>query len=136
MSAPLTHKDFLGVWSIRREIAQVDGACGVFSGKAEITNKGAQWLYVEQGTLTLGAHTGRAERTYIWVPEENGFDVLFDDGRPFHPLRFEGGEATHWCDPDQYDVTYEFSLWPRWQAVWRVKGPRKDYEMRNAYSRI
>ena len=33
----------------------------------------------------------------------------------------------HDCPPDSYRVRYDFRAWPRWQAEWRVTGPRKDY---------
>ena len=33
----------------------------------------------------------------------------------------------HDCPPDTYRVRYDFRAWPRWQAEWRVTGPRKDY---------
>jgi hypothetical protein len=75
-----------------------------------------------------------AERVYLWRASGAGIEVLFDDGRPFHRID-DSAEAAHWCDPDQYDVTYEFGRWPKWSSRWRVLGPRKDYVMVSNYSR-
>jgi len=41
--------------------------------------------------------------------------------------------AEHDCPPDHYRVRYDFRSWPRWQADWRVRGPRKDYTLGSAY---
>jgi hypothetical protein len=61
--------------------------------------------------------------------------VLFADGRFFH--RFDAEDpapaAAHDCPPDLYRVRYDFRPWPRWQAEWRVTGPRKDYAMVSRY---
>jgi hypothetical protein len=63
--------------------------------------------------------------------------VLFEDGRFFH--RFDAEDplpgASHACAPDAYRVRYDFRAWPRWEAAWRVSGPRKDYAMVTRYSR-
>ena len=75
----------------------------------------------------------QAERRYLWRED---LTVWFEDGRFFHQVPAEGGETGHWCDPDQYDVTYHFNDWPDFQVVWRVKGPAKDYRMVSHYTRI
>ena len=35
-------------------------------------------------------------------------DVFFPDGRPFHVMSFseQGHQDEHWCDPDDYRVSY------------------------------
>ncbi|WP_424964478.1 DUF6314 family protein [Dinoroseobacter sp. S375] len=131
---------FEGVWQIQREIADALSGPGRFTGRAQISPMGAGALrYAEEGRLTLAQGTSfTAARQYHWTeePEEGGVAVHFADGRFFH--RFSLGaqaEAAHFCDPDQYDVTYDFADWPRWQARWRVTGPRKDYVMTSRYAR-
>ena len=75
----------------------------------------------------------RAERRYLWGPD---LTVCFEDGRFFHQVPPEGGQAAHWCDPDQYEVSYDFRAWPDWQTRWRVVGPRKDYAMVSWYRKV
>jgi hypothetical protein len=127
-------EDFIGVWAISRGLTHADGTQARFNGQAELRRDGAQILYVESGELHMpGAGAFRAERRYTWDDQLN---VYFDDGRFFHQIPAQGGDAAHWCDPDQYDVTYDFSNWPRWQAVWRVRGPRKEYVSDSWYARV
>ena len=78
----------------------------------------------------------QATRRYLWRDGGAGtIDVLFEDGRFFH--RFDAEDpapgASHDCAPDSYRVRYDFRAWPRWQAEWRVTGPRKDYAMVSRY---
>jgi hypothetical protein len=62
--------------------------------------------------------------------------VYFADGTFFHRFALSPQpEAAHFCAPDQYDVTYNFTDWPHWSSTWRVKGPRKDYTMQSRYIR-
>jgi hypothetical protein len=74
-------------------------------------------------------------RQYLWHAAPAGVSVCFDDGRAFHDIALDGtaAQAAHWCDPDQYDVRYDFADWPRWRSVWDVRGPRKDYAMTTDY---
>ncbi|EBA05963.1 hypothetical protein SSE37_25183 [Sagittula stellata E-37] len=127
----LSLADFLGRWRVDRDIAHGDGSRGRFIGTAEWVPGEAGADYVERGVLQVGAGSFQAERTYRWGP---GLDVYFEDGRFFHAVPPEGGDAAHWCDPDQYDVAYDFTCWPEWTARWQVRGPRKDYVMTSRYA--
>ncbi|MBV2361252.1 trigger factor [Thalassococcus sp. CAU 1522] len=125
--------DFLGTWTLSRDLDHADGTRARFDGRAVWTAQEDGALYVETGTLTLamgGAFA--AERRYLWDAD---LGVWFDDGRFFHTVPRGGGTARHWCDPDQYDVAYDFATWPDWTAVWTVKGPRKDYRSTTRYRR-
>ena len=125
--------DFLGEWRLSREIAQADGSVARFEGVARWVSRadgGAD--YSETGALITPQGRFAAERRYLW---DGDLRVYFDDGRFFHAVPAGGGAAGHWCDPDQYDVTYDFSGWPEWTAVWRVRGPRKDYVMTSRFVR-
>lgn len=125
-------QDFLGDWRLAREITHGDGSAARFEGRAEWRAEDAGALYVETGELIIGAGRFAAERRYRWGAD---LSVWFDDGRFFHHVPPGGGAAAHWCDPDQYDAEYDFSRWPEWTARWRVRGPRKDYEMLSHYRR-
>ena len=77
--------------------------------------------------LTMGAAPPmQASRVYLWRDTGAGLSVAFEDGRPFHSLAPGRLEDRHWCDPDTYDVRYDFTRWPDWTQRWRVTGPRKD----------
>ncbi len=140
----LTHDAFLGTWIIERVIHDnLSGTDSLFSGTASITRnfegsalQGA-WLYHEEGRMRIpGLPPMTAERRYLWQPQEGGFACYFEDARPFHRMSVGAlTQSDHWCDPDQYDVSYEFGNWPAWASVWTVKGPRKDYDMRSEFTR-
>lgn len=133
--------DFAGDWVIARQVEdRLAGQQAVFEGLARLTPDGAGLHWHETGLLRLpGQPPVRAERRYLWraaAGTHGGIEVLFEDGRPFHafvPGRQES--ARHDCAPDLYQVRYDFAGWPRWQAVWQVTGPRKDYVMTSRYAR-
>ena len=125
--------DFLGRWSLSRQITHANQPPAEFTGQAEWRMQEGRALYREEGVLSLaGQPPMQAMRHYIW---DEGLNVFFEDGRFFHTVSPLGGEARHWCDPDAYWVVYDFAAWPEFRATWRVKGPRKDYVMRTKFSR-
>ncbi|EIE52318.1 trigger factor [Salipiger aestuarii] len=123
---------FFGDWQLTREIREASGGVGRFTGLARWQPDGDGALYVETGDLVLATGRFAATRCYRWGRD---LSVWFEDGRFFHTVPAEGGDTGHWCDPDQYDVSYDFSRWPEWQVRWQVKGPRKDYVMVSRYAR-
>ena len=133
--------DFSGEWELTKEIQDYTGqSSGKFSGAARFTNHDDHTaLYHEGGTLELTTgQSMRAERRYRWLQESNGkVAVLFEDGRPFHlvDLNESSPSGHHFCDPDTYQVEYDFSDWPNWKSTWRVTGPRKDYIMHSEFRR-
>ena len=131
-------ESFAGRWRLERRIEDVQaGRTGRLTGEARFEPAPGGLAYHETGTLAFdGAPPMRAERRYLWRDGGNGtIDVLFADGRFFH--RFDAEDltpgASHACAPDAYRVRYDFRAWPRWQAEWRVTGPRKDYAMVSRY---
>ena len=129
--------DFTGDWTVMRTIEDRLAGAGRFEGTARFSPDGTGLRYTEAGILTLSTGASmRAERTYLWRAIEAGLiEVLFDDARPFHRFDPNAGGAgeRHYCDPDIYDVVYDFTKWPEWVSTWTVKGPRKDYIMRSTY---
>ena len=131
---------FLGLWTIERDILDLDSEwIGRFDGQARFAPVNSGLHYREEGQLAFGGlESMTATREYIWrFPGGRRIEVMFEDGSPFHAFDMGRGraEATHFCDPDQYDVAYDFSRWPEWRAEWRVEGPRKDYRMVSIYRR-
>ncbi|PTV94855.1 hypothetical protein C8J27_106123 [Rhodobacter aestuarii] len=131
--------DFEGSWQISRSIDdRFGGQKAAFEGTATlIPCQDGSWKWEESGYLTLGEDAPiKATRIYYWRPAPPQIEVFFEDGRPFHSFDPSGADtAAHWCDPDDYRAQYEFKDWPQWQAIWRVKGPLKDYEMISRYTR-
>ncbi|WP_298358932.1 DUF6314 family protein [uncultured Litoreibacter sp.] len=134
-------QDFEGAWVLTRIIEdRMTQAQGRLSGTAEfVAREAGGFDYRETGELTYGSQPPMAAtRTYIWEPIETGIAVSFEDGRPFHVIAEDRlmPDANHHCDPDWYHVSYDFTRWPDWRAVWRVVGPRKDYRMLSEYKRV
>ena len=130
--------DFAGEWTIARRIRAAGQPEAAFTGRAWLRPEGGGLAYREEGELLIpGARPMRAERAYAWAEEGGAIAVHFSDGRFFHRFSPDqtAAEAQHWCDPDDYRVRYDFSVWPAWRAEWRVRGPRKDYTMISDYRR-
>ncbi len=114
------------------------GGTGVFDGVAVLTSVNGGLHYAESGELRLPAQSGMAAaREYLWRDAGGGVDVQFADGSDFHHINLEVTVATAWhdCHPDFYEVSYNFVHWPDWRAIWRVRGPAKDYTMITDYRR-
>ncbi|SPF80862.1 DUF6314 family protein [Pseudoprimorskyibacter insulae] len=133
--------DFAGRWQLSRRIDDAQaGQVLTFDGLCEIaqTKDGGDWLYREEGHMTLpdgGRMAGT--RQYLWRQVGQTIAVFFEDGRFFHDFALEPSvSADHWCDPDQYAVSYDFEDWPNWSATWTVKGPRKDYVMATKFAKF
>jgi hypothetical protein len=132
-------QSFVGRWRIERRIEDVrDGRTGRLEGTARFEPAPDGLAYREDGTLAFaGGAPMPATRRYLWRDGGSGtVDVFFEDGRFFH--RFDAEEpapaSSHDCPPDLYHVRYDFRPWPRWQAEWRVTGPRKDYSTVTTYT--
>jgi hypothetical protein len=126
-----TLSDFLGRWAFERAIEHADGSRATVTGRATFTPDGDGLLQEEIGQMSLGgAPPLTTTRRYLW---RGGLAVRFDDGRAFHTVPPDGGRAEHWCEPDRYIVSYDFSRWPKWTTTWTVRGPRKDYRMVTHY---
>lgn len=125
--------DFEGRWQLEKTIRQAGAPEARFSGEAVWARDGQGLSYAEHGQLTLAGHAPlQSERRYLWRAP---LDVLFEDGRFFHSVPPQGGEARHWCAPDDYRVNYRFEDGPRFETAWRVTGPRKTYTMLCQYVR-
>lgn len=129
--------DFEGLWQLVRRIEQDDAPDADLRGTATLHPNEAGMSYREAGRLRVGDQPPiNAERRYIWRSRPGGvIEVLFEDGRPFHRIDPDDPQDRHWCDPDMYAVSYDFSAWPDWSSTWQVRGPRKSYRMVSEYRR-
>ena len=134
-NGPTSLWSLAGKWSLSREMIHSSGEVDRFEGNATFTRTGPRLIQDETGTLTTPSGSFTATRRYVWTERGGRLEVSFDDMRPFHtiPLGEVRPETVHLCDPDRYQVAYDFSDWPRWRTVWTVEGPRKDYVMKSRY---
>ena len=132
--------DFAGAWALDREIEDhLTKRPGRFTGTAWLSASETGLRYDESGHLSFARQPPLlATRAYLWNWQtDDTVAVRFDDGRPFHGFRPAGRSEgiEHLCGADRYEVTYDFTAWPAWTAVWRVQGPRKDYTMTSHWRR-
>ncbi|RME14657.1 MAG: trigger factor [Alphaproteobacteria bacterium] len=132
--------EFEGRWRIARRIEDHwMGRTGLFEGVARFHPDGAGLVLDEVGELRLPQEVPMvARRRYLWREEGDALAVLYEDGSPFHRIAHGAPvvQAWHGCDPDDYEVTYNFTRWPAWRMVWRVRGPRKDYTSISDFTRL
>ncbi|CAK0829595.1 unnamed protein product [Prorocentrum cordatum] len=59
------------------------------------------------------------------------------EGQFFHSLRLQEGAwaAHHLCVADHYSGEFRAASASRWEAVWRVRGPKKDQVLHSVYER-
>jgi len=132
-----------GSWSFARGI---EGQ-GCMQGLATFTPLDAKSLaYREQGLLRLQNGTElEASREYVFRRTDRGFEVLFKETplRQFHAISLSAseagalsGSASHLRNLDHYRSTYTFRSNGSFVIRHVVSGPRKDYTMVTAYTRI
>nr|MCW2728954.1 hypothetical protein [Aeromicrobium sp.] len=75
-------------------------------------------------------------RTLLLDRREEGWIVLFEDGREFHPWS-PGGQVRHPCGDDVYTgcVSPTGQAPDGWTVEWRAAGPTKDYTVTTVLSR-
>lgn len=80
-------------------------------------------------------------REYLYKLEEGKIKVYFqggpDTGKFFHELTFTDKTATgeHLCVKDDYKASYVFHSDHRFDIVYQVDGPKKNYESKSQYTR-
>ncbi|CZT04718.1 related to FMO1 Flavin-containing monooxygenase [Rhynchosporium agropyri] len=115
-----------------------------------------EYIYFEEGHfLTSFGATMTAKRSYVYryFEENDCIDLWFAKGDYltadyfFHRVKFTGRDeavgwravSSHLCIEDMYDVSYTFlfsgATLSTWTSEYTVKGPQKDYTIRNVYTR-
>lgn len=126
-----------GRWSVARTINDTQGS---FDGVAEIGTGNSQdsLIWHETGELELDGAEVEAYRTLLVVPDNDAWEVRFDDGRPFHPLDLRAGRADveHLCGPDTYRGTYLVTGAGTFCTRWHVTGPGREDVLVTAYRKL
>ena len=129
----------LGEWRLDRTVLdRRSGVRGCVHGSLRVTDEGDRLRWAERGTLRWDGREVEVERTYLLVPgcveDGAGPQVLFADGRPFHPWR-PGEWVEHPCAEDRYRglVTGDRE---RVRVVWEVLGPAKDQRLVSRLRRL
>lgn len=75
-------------------------------------------------------------QTYLYrFPINECLQVLFMDGRLFYELNHQHEQIRHMCGGDLYLGEFNFDNPETWHQIWRVKGPRKDYQIETIFMR-
>jgi hypothetical protein len=125
-----------GPWAVDRAI---NGRPHAFTGTARFTRQDAgRTRWEETGHLVLGDYAGPAFRTLQIAVAERGHEVLFEDGRPFHPLDLAEKRCVveHLCGEDIYRGGFLVESEDRLRVVWHVDGPRKRDVIESVYTRL
>lgn len=119
----------VGSWRLDRVIDdRYAGERSVVHGLLELIAAGPdQVSWRETGVWTRPAAEVEVRRSLDVRSEPDGWWVLFEDGRPFHPWR-PGSEVLHPCGADTYRGLVTGTS-QRWTIRWDVEGPAKDYTM-------
>lgn len=142
---------FEGAWSLRRKII----GHGVMKGKAifkklDKSNLLTQELfYREEGIFELNdGNKVDIHKEYLYVLENDQLGVYFFEnnkrGQLFHILNFVKNEnkkqisatAIHHCCQDIYNVKYDIYSTNKFQIIYKVNGPTKDYISGTYFKRL
>ncbi|WP_127480190.1 DUF6314 family protein [Nocardioides pantholopis] len=133
--APLLPTDLLGTWTLEREVDdRLGGEVRRVTGSASLARLADDHVrWTEEGVMTWSGGSVEVGRTLDVVRRgDEGWWVLFSDGRDFHPWSV-GSEVDHPCGADHYRglVTGDARAWT---VTWRTTGPHKDYVMVTRHS--
>ncbi len=125
-----------GRWHLAREVRHNGGSVDRLRGICAFTRSGPRLIQDETGRLETSDGIFEASRRYVWTESKGWLHIHFADMRPFLtlPLGVARPEATYLCPPDRYAVVFDFGLWPDWESVWTVEGPRKSYVMTSRFT--
>ncbi len=120
MKLPRDLQDFAGRWHTTRRAERLGAGNGrLYQGVTVFRPGQGGLLCTEVGEFHLPPEIG--SRT-LWRAAGDGVDVCFADGTDYHHFMlsypvvtafFEGCDARH-------ELSYNFSHWPRWRAIWKV----------------
>lgn len=129
----------VGTWRFDRIIHDVSsGRDHTASGEATFVPDGDRRVrWSETGTVRWGGDGDDIPiaRTLVLDRRAEGWMVLFDDGREFHPW-LPGREVEHPCGDDVYTGRVLADQGSdTWSVAWNAAGPTKDYAVTTVFSR-
>lgn len=130
-----------GSWNFVRRIEdRRSGTRGQAIGTAEFIPDDGGLKWIETGELELGSFIGPVSRELRIEKDGGSWQVLFDDGRLFHPIDLSQGHcsAEHPCRADLYSGSlriHNSPPGPELTTDWNVTGPEKDHRIITAYRR-
>lgn len=127
--------ELVGRWELRRRIRdRLLGAYGSVAGELVVVPDGDGLRWDERGVLCWAGAERPVTRTYLLRPGAAGWEVLFADGRPFHPW-LPGQRVIHPCRADVY--TGLVTVDPRRvRTLWDIRGPHKDQRLVTRFHRL
>ena len=130
-----------GAWRFHRTIstgATVEGTA-VFAKRPDTDNT---LDYREDGTCTMPEGSiFTAYMKYVYRFHNEKISVHFADDRFFHALQFHlesdplTATAQHLCVCDTYQATYTFFERNRFQLLYEVQGPKKNYTIKTLFTK-
>ncbi len=126
--------DFVGRWRFSRRLEGAGPGHGqIFDGIARFRPVPQGLHYEEACELRLNGRAGQM----LWQRQGAGADLYLADGSHFHHLGLVGPVATAWHEADGIsdELSYNFTHWPRWRAIWRRKDVASDTTMITDYRR-
>jgi len=142
--------DFAGRWRFRRRIEGLSAAPGrIFDGIAVFSPLPDGFLYEESGEAwpdrratrlkwrAVGQGTGHGTGQGMGQGIGQGVDLCFADGSDFHHLDLSNPVASAWYEGDgaRHELSYNFTRWPDWRAIWRLRDGTSDTTMITEYQR-
>ncbi len=127
-------EDFVGRWRFRRRIEGRSGAPGrLFDGIARFSPVPGGLAYEESGE----AWPERRATRLTWHAVADGAELRFADGSDFHHLDLTHPVATAWHESDgrRHELSYNFTRWPEWRTIWRLRDAASDTTMITDYRR-
>jgi uncharacterized protein DUF6314 len=126
-SVPAAAPDALiGRWTLRRRLHDRSaGIVATMAGTLTIAQDAGGLDWSEAGVLRWLGRDVEVTRRYLLRERTDGWWVLFDDGRPFHPWR-PGQAVEHPCRADLYRGLISPLHAGRWRVLWDVTGPGKQ----------
>ncbi len=126
--------DFQGRWRFQRRIEGLSGAPGrLFDGIATFSPRDGGLLHAEAGEAQV---LGRMQRL-LWRAEGRGAVLALEDGSEFLRLALDLPVATAFCDTGaaRHELSCNFTRWPVWRAIWRLRDATSDTTMITDYRR-
>ncbi len=138
MKAPRRLEDFAGRWRLSRRIEGLGAPGRIYQGIARWTQAPGGLMQHEAGEWRLPARIcGAPPGRYLWQADDDGIDIRHADGSHFHHLALGRGVAVAWAEalPEACELSYNFTRWPDWRTVWRMRAPGHDYTVISDYRR-